>query len=400
MMADAFCARTLLILISFAVLLPLSLAINKPPDVRKLIWLLTGAMGMTTLAGTFTSTISGYERFRLFSLFSLLTQSVNTFSGLAVLSAGLGIVGIGGAQFGSALICSTGIALAVHYRIVPFSFAWSFSRIKGVLRAAAPLGMTALITMLYYRASFIFLSHFHGDMEVGYYNSAYSIINSLLLLPATFSMTVLPRMSEYAKHDSERLNLLYRRAYMYMFYFGFSTATGGMLLAGPIFDLLYPDSYLPGVPILRILVWALALMFVTSLQGTHLVSRDLKKHLLIVVAAAAVANIISNVLLIPPLGGYGAAIAAVLSEAVSGIGGFLVLRKHLPVRVLLGWILRLGPSLAAMAVFLMLTPAWPLIIRIAIGGIIVVGFLTLVGGLRRDDYQMAVQLWRKGALEK
>ncbi len=399
LLADALFARALLVVVSLAILLPLSIAIDKPPDVRKLIWLLAGAMTFTTLAGAFTSTISGFERFRLYSLLSLITQSVNTLSGLAVLAAGLGIVGIGGAQLGSALICSAGIALVVHFRIAPIAFAWSLERAKTVIRAAAPLGVTALLTMLYYRASFIFLSHFRGDLEVGYYNSAYSIINSLLLLPATFSMTVLPRMSEYTEKEPERLDVLYHRAYMYMFYFGFSAAAGVTLLAGPIFDLLYPDSYLPAVPVLQILIWALALMFMTSLQGTHLVARNMKKKLLIVVAAATAVNFILNALLVPSFGRYGAAVTAVVSESVSWIGGFLFLRRHLPVRVLFVWILPLAPALAAMAVFLVRTDAWPLIVRIAIGAIIVIVLLTLFGGLRRDDFRMASRLWKKNTIE-
>jgi O-antigen/teichoic acid export membrane protein len=376
--------------------LTITIFLDKPLPVKALLAFLSITMIINTCAGSFTSTITGYEKFRLYSFLAMATQAIGTILGIIALYLGFGLSGIGGTQLITAMASALIIFLLVYKMMGSFSLRGSIKEAFKVVREAAPLGAAAILTTIYYRSVFLLLSFIKGDEVVGYYNSAYALVMGLLVVPATFSSTLLPRMSDYFRNDPERLDNLYRTGFKYMFYFGISVAVGATILAGPIYQLVYPESYKPGAAVLQILIWALALMFVNALQGAHLVARNLKKQLMYFTLGGAVVNIALNLILIPSYSFTGAAVGSVASEIVTGVGSFIVLRKSLPLKVFINWILRLLPGIVLMIIVLAVTPGFNVIVRIILGATAIVGSLFLFGGLNKNDWRIVADFWQKG----
>lgn len=339
----------------------------------------------------------GYEKFKYFSILAFCTQMVGTVLAIFALYYGYGLPGIGIAHIITAILSATAIAFTARKVIDGFSLKGKLSKALAVIKQAAPLGITAILITIYYRADLIMLSIIKGDQAVGYYNSAYALVNGLLLVSATFSATFLPRMSSYFNCEPAKLDVLYQTGFKYMLFFGMAAAFGAAFLAEPIYGLIYPDSYLPGAYALKILIWAMAMMFVNTFQNALMIARDLKKRLMYLTGAGAFVNIILNLILIPPYGFIGAAYATVASQLITVVGFIITLRRTMPYKMFTILLLRLLPAIAMMVLSIKFTESVMIVPRILIGAAVFIVALIITGGLNRRDYKTLIGLlsWGK-----
>lgn len=387
-MVATLVARTVLGAFSLVLIIAIALIANKPSDVKALIALLGLGMFVTNLFGSYSAVLMGLERFTAFGVFSALYSFGFTVLAVTAVKLGFGLPGIGVSQLAVGLAVTAIGIIFVSRRVMRPRGGIDLSASRRVMKLAAPLGLTSLLTAVYYRADFVLLSYFKGDIVVGYYNAAYTIVNTLLLFAATFSGSLLPRLSSLFINDFEVLGRLYRIAFKYLLYVGVGVALGATILAGPLMGLLFGDEYLPGAVALSILIWASALMFVNSLQGTLLVASDMKRQLVYLTGAAAAANLVVNFSTIPVIGVQGAAAAKVASELVAGIWAFILCRKHNPTGEAAA---NFGKALAAgllMTVALVLTSQMHVLVRVVIGAAVYAIGLVLVRGLDTGDLRM------------
>lgn len=350
------------------------------------------AMMVNSSMGSFSSTMLGYERFKLYGVLAISTQAIVVILGFIVLYEGLGLIGLGGAHLVTAIIATVTVALFVRKRVCRWAIKFNWQSALKVLRAALPLAVTALLMAIYYRADFIMLTIMQSDKSVGFYNSAYALVNGLLLVSTSFSASILPRLSSYFSSDQLKLDRLYSIGFKYMMYLGLAIAFGATFLASPLYKLIYPDSYLPGADALEILIWALALMFINGLQSAHLIARNFKSRLMLITGGGAILNILLNLILIPKYDFVGASIATVISELMTGIGFFMIIRKHLTFGTITGWVLRIIPGLAVMGLILYFTSGMNVISRAAISGLVLVIMLYVTKGINRDDIGHFIKL--------
>jgi len=385
LIGDSFLARALIGAALIIIIYLVSIFMNRPLSFKVFLWLSAMAMAINFLMGAFSSALLGYERFKLFGYLAMGTQTLTTILGILVLYIGFGLTGIGIAFVFASLISTIIIGLVVIKRVCRISAGFNWQNALKILYDAAPLAGAAILATIYYKADFIMLSYFKGDKAVGYYNSAYALINGLLLVSTSLRATLLPRMAGYFVSDQEKLDRLYHIGFKYMLYIGLSAAIGAVILAEPIFQLVYPQAYQPGAAALKILIWALALMFVNTLQGAHLIARDYKKQLMCITGLGAILNIGLNLILIPKYSFTGAALATVITELMTGAGFFFILRSHLSLRQLFLWLLQLLPPLIVMILFLIYIPDLPVVACVIIGaGIILTGLVTTRGLTGRD----------------
>lgn len=205
-------------------------------------------------------------------------------------------------------------ALAVVFLKTRGGFSISQTIGREMLRFASPLVFAAIAGMLMHEMDRIFLRLWDGLDSVGLYSLAHKIgfaVHTLCLLPFLSIWHV-------AMYDIERLpdsKLLFGKV------FGWFTSGLGILLLGasltvhPILPMLTPDTYgraidLISVILLGFYVFALSFMFeVPSL---------LTKRTRLMVPGAIVGvivNAVANMVLVPIIGGWGAAWAGVLTYA-------------------------------------------------------------------------------------
>lgn len=187
--------------------------------------------------------------------------------------------------------------------------------LRPLMRRAAPLVGTGLLGLLIFNGDLVLLRVFRSSAEVGLYAAAYALVGFSSNLALTYGVSLLPTLTR-AAGEPDRERELYRTSNAYALALGLPLALGGCVLAGPLIELVFGEAYAPASRALQILVWAIPLGLLRNLASTVMVARARETFLLRVTVAAAAANLTLNLLLIPAHGLVGAAVAAVLTEAI------------------------------------------------------------------------------------
>ncbi len=184
-----------------------------------------------------------------------------------------------------------------------------------LLRAAAPFGLVAVATLVYYRAPLLMMGMMSSSTQTASYAAASNIAFGLLMLPAAFATGLLPGLS--AESDRARRAALTRRA------LSLSTALlGGCVLAlglaaSWLVPLVYGRAYRGAVPPLEILLVSCLAIGAAGVIGTALIASDRRKTIVLQVVAALALNLAACALAIPRLGADGAALATLVTELAS-----------------------------------------------------------------------------------
>ena len=195
------------------------------------------------------------------------------------------------------------------------------------VRAAIPLGITFIITTVYFKVDVPILQRFRPYDEVGWYTFAYKPFESLLFIPFTLRGVVFPLLSLYHRRSPDRVLLLSEKFFKALVILGWPVTVGVFLLAQQFNDLLrlYPQSE----PALQILALAIVFMFADNTFAATLNAIDKQTVFAAVAVVGLIINVGVNLVVIPKYGYLGASWAVVVTEAALVIVGWFVLRAQL-----------------------------------------------------------------------
>jgi O-antigen/teichoic acid export membrane protein len=195
------------------------------------------------------------------------------------------------------------------------------------VRVAIPLGITFIITTVYFKVDVPILQRFRPYSEVGYYTFAYKPFESLLFIPFALRSVVFPVLSVYHRRSPERVLPLAEKFFKALVILGWPISVGVFLLAPQFNSLLhlYPGSE----PALQILALAIVFMFADNTFAATLNAIDKQNVFALVAMVGLVINVGVNLVVIPRYGYLGASWAVVATEAALVVVGWLVLRAQL-----------------------------------------------------------------------
>ncbi len=172
-------------------------------------------------------------------------------------------------------------------------------------------------------------------------------------------------------------------------------AVGGTILSSQLIELLAGPQFLPAAPVLSILIWAPAILFVYIPVNSLIISQLTKKAALIT-GVNVVVNVAGNLILMGYFG-FGikaAALMTVFSETLQCFFYFYFVRKNITSFSFFSILYR--PAFAALVMGLVL---WqiknqPLLISLVSGALIYLLVLVVTGFLKKEDLVMAKGLLR------
>jgi O-antigen/teichoic acid export membrane protein len=198
---------------------------------------------------------------------------------------------------------------------------------RRVLGLSLPLSGSSMLVVLLNKADIFMVKKFAGFEPLGYYNAAYKIPNLFERVPQMAMATIFPVMSRLASTDLPALARVYRRTLRNGVLLAVPMLIGVTVLAPFIIERWMTAAYLPAVPLLRILIWATAFLFVGITAGSLLIVLNRTRANFYAMSAATGVNLILNVLWIPGYGATGAAWANLAGFAVL-CGSVLVLAER------------------------------------------------------------------------
>ncbi|MDE2311518.1 MAG: flippase [Patescibacteria group bacterium] len=269
--------------------------------------------------------------------------------------------------------------------------------IKSILRQGWPFALLVGFSAIYNRIDVVIITFLKGYQQTGYYTAAYKIFDLLGFFPSVVSYTLFPffagLMAKQALAEVRRNLEKYLRL---MFTAALPMAVGGSILSSKLIALVAGPDYRAAAPVLAVLIWAPAILFV-YIPVNSIVISQLTKKAMAITGANVVVNIVGNLLLIPRYGIVAAAAMTVVSESLQGAFYFYFVHRNIT-RFSLGADFY-KPLLASAVMGILLWPlrASSLGLSLAAGAAVYGSALLLMGFFSKNDLLTLKQLFRKEA---
>ena len=197
---------------------------------------------------------------------------------------------------------------------------WRSTRKRAIalLRESWPLIFSGMAIMIYMRIDAVMLKMMQGDFAVGLYSAATRVSEVWYFVPTAVVSSVSPAIMRVSD-DPELFNSRLRRLFSFMTLLACSIGSIVALTSRWIIHILYANSYAEAAPVLALHVWASIFVFLGCAQSPWDISKSQLKLSLVRTSAGAVINVVMNLYLIPRYSAMGAAVATVVSYAVSGV---------------------------------------------------------------------------------
>jgi PST family polysaccharide transporter len=213
------------------------------------------------------------------------------------------------------------VGLVLGYRLSGGKMsAWRSSRKRAayLLNQSWPVLFSGMAIMVYMRLDTVMLKMMQGDFAVGLYSAATRISEVWYFIPMGIVSSVSPAIMR-VKDDPELFYSRLRKLFSLLTLTACVIGSIVALASHAIVHILYSNSYSGAAPVLAVHVWASVFVFLGVAQSPWDLSKNLLKLSLYRTTAGAIINVAMNIYLIPRYSAMGAAIATVVSYAISGV---------------------------------------------------------------------------------
>jgi O-antigen/teichoic acid export membrane protein len=300
-----------------AALVAIALAALRPgwfPGIPRLLILLTAAvLPFQFMILLYQNTLLGLHEITAFNLFEVGNKILT----VALLAAWL-LLFAGGAAGAVVLFSSMavlfGTASALYCaRRVPFRPRLDRALFAEMIRYGGRVYVACLLAFLVIRSDMLLVNYFRGTAEAGVYSIAVQIADTLLLLPVTIGIILMPRIASQGTERPEEVTarVLRHTALLMTLLVGAAAAA-----VAPVVRLLYGSGFegailttwclLPGV-------WALGL---NGVLMNHFSARGMPPVTMAAPFVGLVLNVALNLAIVPRFGIAGAAVTSSFAYAI------------------------------------------------------------------------------------
>jgi O-antigen/teichoic acid export membrane protein len=383
--ADLLLLRIVLALLSGGLTVAFGWATGLPADM--MLGLALNVIGLT-LSGVQSASgvmLGGFERMDVGAWGMMLNQLMFVALGALALWGGYGFLGLIVANLIAIAITTAYIVAAARAAGIGIGH-FRPARWSALLRASLPFGIVTFALGLSYKFDTVLLELTRSSTETGLYNAAYNLIFTCVVLSNVINTSLYPTLSRLSVSTPERLTGLYARALRFLWTAAFPIAIGGFLLAGDLVPFLFDSAYTTAAIALRILIWAVPLMYTTEFLGYVILIANRERLVARSVLVSTGLNVVANLVVVPIFGFVGAAVVTVATETVLVCQYVWLLRDQLRGMDLSLELVR--PLLAAglMGLVVSLLPAgWHVLLKVALGAGMYGLCLLPLGLVSRED---------------
>ncbi|MDC3423475.1 flippase [Aquibacillus sp. 3ASR75-11] len=220
-----------------------------------------------------------------------------------------------------------GITLVIVYFNIRNSksrLSFSFSFARNILSKSWYIILSGLMATLYMRVDQVMLgSMIENTRELGIYSAAVRVAEMWYFIPMAIITSFKPVIMEYKNLNNNKYHETLIKLYSVMLWVGIVVGVVIILFSKIIINILYGADFTKASSILTISVWAGTFGMLGTARSTWLISENLQKYNLAFMSVGMIINIILNLILIPKIGGYGAAIATLIAQIYVALIGAL-----------------------------------------------------------------------------
>ncbi len=219
------------------------------------------------------------------------------------------------------------LALQVNYalhfgRMIDWRFRWAKAR--DYLRQSWPLMFSGLAIMIYMRIDVVMLEALVDDVAVGEYSVAVRLSTVTHALPLILASSLFPAIMKASKGDPR----VYQRRLAQYIELNVGLAyliTAAIVATAPwLVIFLFGESYKGSISILQVHAWSIIFVFIGVARSQYVTAEGYFRFSMVATVTGGIVNIALNALLIPIHHGLGAAIATLVSTAITAVVAPLV----------------------------------------------------------------------------
>lgn len=188
-----------------------------------------------------------------------------------------------------------------------------------LLHASAPLMLRMLAIGVYMRIDQMMVQHYLGDEQLGIYSAAVRITELWYFIPTAIVAGAAPSLTQLYHSSPQDYMRELQRLMRLMVLLSIVPAAAFTLGAPLIIHLLFGAAFAEAAPVLAIQCWAGVFVAIGVAAGPWFINSGQLRFGVYQAFAGAIASVLLNSMLIPALGMIGAAIAVVVSYAVSAV---------------------------------------------------------------------------------
>lgn len=171
----------------------------------------------------------------------------------------------------------------------------------------------------------IMLKQMAGDTVTGYYAAAVNCANLTNFIFLAILDSTRPGIFRSRQVSREKFERRITQTYAVIAAASVIQCLGFTLFAPLIIRVLYGTDYMPAVSVLQLVVWYTTFAHLGQVRDIWILAEDRQKLLWKLNLFGTLSNVMLNLVLIPTLGGIGAAIASLIAQFIANIGvGFLI----------------------------------------------------------------------------
>ncbi len=217
-----------------------------------------------------------------------------------------------------ALLISLGLLLIFAINGSFFNLShMSVKRAKALLQESWPLLLSAIAVTLYMRIDIIMLEAMSTSQEVGFYAAATRISEVWYFLPAIIVHSASPSIISCRADNVDLYLIRLRRLYFVLFWMALGVALPVSLFSESIVYIIFGEEYLEAAAVLTIHLWGSVAVFLGMASSQYLIAERLQIISFYRTLIGLIFNLLLNMVLIPEMGGRGAAIATVISYFIA-----------------------------------------------------------------------------------
>ena len=219
-----------------------------------------------------------------------------------------------------------GLVLLIIYRKLSGTrLSFSTALAKSMLTKSRYYIVSNMMITIFAQTDRIMLKLMIDDAAAGYYSAAVSCAGISGFVFSAIIDSMRPLIFESKKEDDVAFEKNVSLLYCIVIYLSIAQSVFVTLFALPIVNILYGSAYQKTIGILRVLVWYTTFSYMGAIRNIWILAENKQKYLWIINLSGALTNVLLNAILIPLLGGVGAALASLITQAYTNvIIGFLI----------------------------------------------------------------------------
>lgn len=242
-------------------------------------------------------------------------------------SPDIGLIRIAWIQFFINLILVAALFAYVSRKIAFPIF--DLKHIPLTLKKSLVFALSDMFFLLYFQVDQVVISLFRDPREVAIYTVPFKCIVFFLFVPRILFGIMNPIMYGLFFNDLKKYKRINYFMHRYQAAFGIPVAIAIIILAKPIIELFFKDSYNESILVLSLFGWFLIPRFLAAASTRSLTTQCLQKIKTTIQAILVLTNLVLDIILVYKFGYLGAVFATLFVETIMDILIIYYSQKHL-----------------------------------------------------------------------